>query len=258
MCSRRRCRRRESSGRFSACDRPARRTCCCTTTWARSTAHFDRGVSPRRHRRHLERHCAAPRVKPASRSGPTRRSRASGRSTARHRRRAGQRRRARGRRGAFERRSAPDFLKFLDARDLPGGVSSTTCARYQFRGSSGQGEPGARRAAGLHVPAWPGTAPARRYLDLAQRRLHGARVRPGEVRRVLAPTVHRHGHPDADGSVAGAAGQTHPVVLRAVRAVHARRRAHGTTSARRSAMPSSTRLPSTRRISGTSSCIGRC
>ena len=37
-----------------------------------------------------------------------------------------------------------------------------------------------------------GRAPARRDLDLAERRLHGARLRRGEVRTVLAAAVHRH------------------------------------------------------------------
>ena len=34
---------RGSSARSSACARPARPTCCCTTTWARSTARSARG-----------------------------------------------------------------------------------------------------------------------------------------------------------------------------------------------------------------------
>ena len=107
--------------------------------------------------------------------------------------------------------------------------------RYKFRGSSGK--------VNLALDALPNftclpgrrPAPARRDLDLAGRRLHGARLRSGEVRRVLAAAVHGHGDPDADRSVDRAAGQAHPVVLRAVRAVQAGDAAPGTTSARRSA-----------------------
>ena len=45
--SRPRCPRRASSARSRACARRAPRTCCCTTTWARSTARSGPGASPR-------------------------------------------------------------------------------------------------------------------------------------------------------------------------------------------------------------------
>ncbi len=64
--------------------------------------------------------------------------------------------------------------------------------RYKFRGSSGKVNLALDAPAGLHVPAREGRAPARRDLDLAGRRLHGARLRRREVRPVLAPAVHRH------------------------------------------------------------------
>ena len=101
----------------------------------------------------------------------------------------------------------------------------------------GQSEPRARRPAGLHVSPRRRASPARRDFDLAEHRLHGARLRRCEVRAVLAPAVHRHRHPDADRSVRRAAGQARDVVLRAVRAVSPRARAPGTNSARRSATP---------------------
>ncbi len=88
----------------------------------------------------------------------------------------------------------------------------------------GQGEPGARRAAGLHLPARARAAPARRDLDQPERRLPRARLRRREVRRGLAPAVHGHRDPVDDRSVDGAAGQARDVDLRAVRAVPRERR----------------------------------
>ena len=159
-----------------------------------------------------------------------------------------ERRRVRGRPRAVERRSAPDVPEVPRREGAAGRTSSTEVRRYKFRGSSGK--------VNLALDALPdftclpgaGAASARRHLDLPERRLHGARLRPGEVRRVLAAAVHRHGHPDAHRSVGRAARQAHPVVLRAIRALQAGVAAPGTNSARRSATPSSTRSPSTRRI----------
>ena len=91
--------------------------------------------------------------------------------------------------------------------------------RYPLPRIFRQGEPRTGRAAGLHVPARPRGAPARRHVDLAEHRSHGARVRRREVRAVLEAPVHRHGHPDPHRSLGGPARQAHPVVLRAVRAV---------------------------------------
>ena len=115
--------------------------------------------------------------------------------------------------------------------------------RYKYRGLVGQGEP--RALDGLPdftcLPG-PGAAPARRHLHLARRRVHGARLRRREVRRLLAPAVHRHGDPLAHRSVGRPARQARPVLLRAVRALQARARAPGTRSARPSATPWSTRI----------------
>ena len=111
------------------------------------------------------------------------------------------------------------FLKFMDAdRELPDDFVEDI-RRYKFRGSSGKVNLALDALPNFTLPARRRAAPARRDLDLAGRRLHGARLRPGEVRRVLAAAVHRHGDSDADRSVDRAAGQAHHVVLRAVRAV---------------------------------------
>ena len=196
-------RRRASSARSSACARRARPTCCCTTTWARSTARSDRGAwraaararSRTRSRRRPRR--AAPRSAPRRRSARilTRDGRATG--------------------VVLENGDELDAdvvlssvdprLTFLNAaraeRELPDDFLDGV-RRYKFRGSSGK--------VNLALDALPdftclpgrGRAPARRDLDLAGRRLHGARLRRREVRALLAPALHRHRDPVADRSVA--------------------------------------------------------
>ncbi len=64
-----------------------------------------------------------------------------------------------------------------------------------------QGQPRARCAARLHLPAGSGAASAWRGFDLAEHRLHGARLRRGEVRTLLAPALHRYRDPEPDRSV---------------------------------------------------------
>ena len=54
----------------------------------------------------------------------------------------------------------------MDPQQLPDDFVEGV-RRYKFRGSSGQGQPRARRAAGLHLHAGPRPAPARRDLDFA-------------------------------------------------------------------------------------------
>ena len=111
-------------------------------------------------------------------------------------------------------------------------------AALQVQGLVGQGQPRARRPSRLHLHAGPGPSPARRHLDLAQRRLHGTGVRRCEVREVFAAALHGHGDSVADRSVGGAAGQARDVVLRAVRAVSPSRSAlWDDRSARRLATP---------------------
>jgi len=48
-------------GTFLGVRSPGTAYVCCTTTWARSTAHSARGDSRRRHRRHLQFNCDAAR-----------------------------------------------------------------------------------------------------------------------------------------------------------------------------------------------------
>ena len=117
-------------------------------------------------------------------SAPVARIRTEGRTC--HRRRAGERRRDRRGRRALERRSAPDVPEISrrersSRRDFVDDVR-----RYKFRGSSGKVNLALDALPDFTLPAGRRAAPARRDVDLAERRLHGARLRPGEVRRVLA------------------------------------------------------------------------
>ena len=64
-----------SSARSWACARRAPRTCCCTTTWARSTARSARGASRGAALARSPTRSRPRRVKPASRSARTHRSR---------------------------------------------------------------------------------------------------------------------------------------------------------------------------------------
>ena len=113
------------------------------------------------------------------------------------------------------------FLRFMDAdRELPADFVEEI-RRYKYRGSSGKVN--LALDALPNFTCLPGAGPhLRGAISISpRRRLHGARLRSGEVRRVLAAAVHGHGDPDADRSVDRAARQAHPVVLRAVRAVQA-------------------------------------
>ena len=150
------------------------------------------------------------------------------------------------------------FLKFIDAEASCRPIFVEEVRRYKLPRLVRQGEPGARRAAELHLSCRARAAPARRDLDLAGRRLHGARLRSGEATAssrggrtsdMVIPTL-------TDPSVAPP-GKHILSVLRAVRAVqagvgHLGRPARGVRRHGRS-----TRSPSTRRTSATSSCTGR-
>ena len=114
--------------------------------------------------------------------------------------------------------------------------------RYKFRGSSGKVNLALDALPNFTAMPGAGPAPARRDLDLAERRLHGARLRRGEVRALLAAAVHRHRDSQPDRSVGRAARQARDVLLRAVRAVPPQGRYRGTSIARRSATRSSTRI----------------
>ena len=67
-------------------------------------------------------------------------------------------------------------------------------------------------------------SPARSHVVLAQRRVHGARLRRRQIRTLLPPSLYRHGDSVAHRSVRRASGQARDVVLRAVRALQARPR----------------------------------
>ncbi len=110
------------------------------------------------------------------------------------------------------------FLKLLEPGDVPEAFLADV-RRYKLRGSSGKVNLALDAPPRLHLPAGLGRPPPRRDLDLAERRIHGAGLRRGEVRRLLAATVRRHGHPDLDRPVGGAPGKARPVLLRPVRAL---------------------------------------
>ena len=88
------------------------------------------------------------------------------------------------------------FMKMIGEKELPGDFVEDI-KRYKFRGSSGKVNLALDAPAGLQVAAGPRRAPARRHLHLAVGRVHGARLRRRQVRPLLAPALHRHGHPDA-------------------------------------------------------------
>ena len=124
-------------GTFLGVRSPARRTCCSTTTWATSTARFDRGDCRRAAPAASRNRSPRRRVRPARRS--------SQRAGEAHPdcKRPGDRRRAR------ERRLLPrpavlssvdprlTFLKMVGSDRLPGEFVEDI-QRYKFRGSSGK------------------------------------------------------------------------------------------------------------------------
>ena len=73
------------------------------------------------------------------------------------------------------------FLRFMDERELPDDFVEGV-RRYKFRGSSGKVNLALDALPNFTLPAGSRSASARRHLDLAQRRLHGARLRRCEVR----------------------------------------------------------------------------
>ena len=119
------------------------------------------------------------------------------------------------------------FEHWLDPMELPADFMARR-ASLQVPRLVGQGQPRARRPAELHLPAGRRAAPARRDFDLAQRRLHGTRLRRCQVRSVLAAAVHRHRDSVADRYVARAARETRDVVFRAIRAVRVAAGGNGT------------------------------
>ena len=124
----------------------------------------------------------------------------------------------RGLRRRIERRSATH---------LPAVSRARSVARRLRRGHPpvqvprfvGEGESRARRAARFHVAARARASSPRSDFDLAERRLHGARLRRREVRPLLPSSVHGHRHSVAHGHEPRTARQARHVVLRPVRAV---------------------------------------
>ena len=110
------------------------------------------------------------------------------------------------------------FLKMIGAEHLPDEFTADVRA-LQVPRLVRQGEPRARRAARLQGAPRSGPASARRHLDLAERRVHGARLRRCQVRAILPAAVHRHGDSEPDRSVGRSAGQARGVVLRPIRAL---------------------------------------
>ena len=88
------------------------------------------------------------------------------------------------------------FLRFLEPGTLPDDFVADI-RRYKFRGSSAKVNLALDALPGLHRAARRRPAPARRHLDLAERGLHGTRLRRCEVRTVFAAPVHGHRHPVA-------------------------------------------------------------
>ncbi len=112
------------------------------------------------------------------------------------------------------------FMKMIGESELPGDFVEDI-QRYKFRGSSGKVNLALDALPDFKSIPGPGGAPAGGHFDLPVGRVHGARLRRREVRALLAPALHRHGHPDAHGSLARPARQARPVLLRAVRALQA-------------------------------------
>ena len=253
--SRRRCARRGSSARTRASARRAPRTCCSTTTWARSTAPSAPGASRRAAPAAIS-NAIAQRGPGARRGDPDR---GAGRADPRPA--------TAGRPASCSRVGeeieADVVLSSVDARrtflDLlePGTLDAEfeeEVRRFKFRGSSGK--------VNLAVDALPDFT----SLPGAGEHLRGAisfspsiddmeqAYDDAKYGRFSREAVHRHDHPDPRRPDDGAARQARHQLLRPVRAVPARRRSsgRGTTSARRSATRSSTGSPSSRRTSATS------
>ena len=129
--------------------------------------------------------------------------------------------------------------------------------RYKFRGSSGKVNLALDGLPEFTCLPGPRPSSARRDLDFAQRRVHGARLRRREVRAVFAPPVHGRRHPEPDRSVGRAAGQARDVVLRPVRSVSPEGRDLGRAARSLRRRRRQHARPSTRPTSRTSSCTAR-
>ena len=118
------------------------------------------------------------------------------------------------------------FMKMVGEEHLPDDFVDDL-KRYKYRGSSGKVNLALDALPNFKCDARRRAASARRGFDLAERRLHGARLRRCEVWPLLAPALHRHGDSELDRSFGRAAGQARDVMLRAIRAVQLERRELG-------------------------------
>ena len=145
-------------------------------------------------------------------------------------------------------RSAPDLHEVPRRARTPGGLRRRSAA-LQVPRLVGKSQPRARRPAEFHRPARRESrhlrgaisiSPSLDYMERAYDDAKYGRYSRRPYMDVVIPSL-------TDPSIAPP-GQTRHVVLRAVRAVSPEGHRRGTTSAKRSAIPSSTRCPSTRRI----------
>ena len=118
------------------------------------------------------------------------------------------------------------FLKMVGPEHLPSEFVEDV-RRYKFRGSSGKVNLALDALPNFTVDARTRRPPARRDLDFAEHRVHGARIRRGQVRTIFEAPLHRHRHSQPDRSVRRATGKARDVVLRSVRAVPSARRIVG-------------------------------
>ena len=81
------------------------------------------------------------------------------------------------------------FLKFIESRELPGDFVEEV-RRYKYRGSSGKVNLALDALPGFHLLARPRPSSPRRNFHLSLHGIHGARLRPGQVRRIFAPPLH--------------------------------------------------------------------
>ena len=81
------------------------------------------------------------------------------------------------------------FNKFIEAEHLPADFLEDI-NRFKYRGSSGKVNMALDALPNFKCMPGPGAAPARRNLDFALRRVHGARLRRRQVRQLLAPALH--------------------------------------------------------------------
>ena len=110
------------------------------------------------------------------------------------------------------------FMKMIGEEHLPDDFC-TDLKRYKYRGSSGKVNLALDGLPDFKAMPGPGAHLARRDLDFAECRIHGARLRRSEVWTFFASALHRHGDSESDRSFGCAAGQARDVVLRAIRAL---------------------------------------